>query len=52
MTALAFRAAAAYGRVAPDGYPAAAPGDVDLVCLSAPNDHDYAEQVRRLEGVA
>ena len=48
----AFRAAAAYGHVAPDGYPAASPGVVDLCCLSAPNDHDYAAQVARLTPAA
>ena len=43
-----FRAAAAYGRVPPDGYPPEAPGEIDLVCLSEPNDRDYAAQFARL----
>jgi len=43
----AFRAAAAYGHVPPDGYPLASPGAVDRCCLSKPNDHDYAKQIAR-----
>ena len=49
----AFRAAAAFGHVAPDGFAAAANaggdgGRVDEVCLSEPNDRDYAAQLALL----
>jgi hypothetical protein len=47
----AFRAAAAFGHIPPDGYPrrkeAGAP---ELTCLSKTNDHDYDAQLRALYG--
>eukprot|EP00967_Tisochrysis_lutea_P138180 scaffold248999_cov30-Tisochrysis_lutea.AAC.1 len=46
----AFRSAAAYGHIAPDGYPKAAEvGEPDRLCLSQSNDDDYEEQVRLWE---
>ena len=45
----AFRAAAAYGHVEPDGYPKAAEeGGPDRECLSLANDDDYAQQLRAM----
>ena len=44
----AFRAAAAFGHVLPDGYPKAAEaGEPDRRCLSESNDADYEAQLRR-----
>jgi len=45
----AFRSAAAFGHVALDGQTGRPEGRVDRVCLSEPNDHDYARQVALLE---
>lgn len=43
-----FRAAAAYGHVAPDGYPPEREeGEPDELCLSRANDRDFEEQVLR-----
>jgi len=42
----AFRAAAAYGHIKPDGYPKEKEGEVDLICLSKANDADYEERIR------
>ncbi|GMI06687.1 hypothetical protein TrRE_jg6408 [Triparma retinervis] len=43
----AFRAAAAYGHVPPDGYPKTKEGSVvDTVCLSRANDADYEDRVK------
>jgi hypothetical protein len=45
----AFRGAAAYGHVAPDGYPRDEERDVpDRLCLSKSNDRDYEEALKRL----
>ena len=41
--------AAAFGHVALDGQTGRPEGRVDRVCLSEPNDHDYARQVALLE---
>lgn len=44
----AFRAAAAYGHIPPDGYPKAGEqGEPDRECLSRSNDDDYEEQLSR-----
>lgn len=37
----AFRGAAAFGHVPPDGYPKVAESGADRLCLSKANDHDY-----------
>ena len=43
----AFRAAAAYGHIPPDGYPKEAEGgEPDRVCLSKANDADYEARVK------
>ena len=45
----AFRAAAAFGHIEPDGYPKAAEdGSPDRECLSKANDADFAQQLRKL----
>jgi uncharacterized membrane protein YgcG len=47
----AFRAAAAFGHVAPDGYPRAKEhGTPDLLCMSKANDRDYEEKVGQMGG--
>jgi len=49
----AFRAAAAYGYVPPDGYPKAAEeGEPERLCLSKSNDGDYEERVKQFEAAA
>lgn len=47
----AFRAAAAFGHAALDGYPKAKEsGQPDEMCLSMANDDDYSQQLARLQG--
>ena len=46
----AFRGAAAFGHIEPDGYPKAAEaGEPELLCLSRANDDDYEAQLENLE---
>ena len=45
----AFRSAAAYGRVPPDGYPQTAEdGTPERACLSKANDRDYEQALAAL----
>ena len=49
----AFRAAAGFGHVDPDGYPREKEeGNPDRVCLSKSNDHDYERWNERLSAPA
>ena len=46
----AFRAAAAFGRVDPDGYPRAkGNGEPDRLCLSRANDDDYERKIKAFD---
>lgn len=46
----AFRAAAAFGRVDPDGYPRAKEnGEPDRLCLSRANDDDYERKIKAFD---
>ena len=48
----AFRGAAAFGHIEPDGYPKAAEaGEPELLCLSRANDDDYEAQLENLENL-
>eukprot|EP00966_Prymnesium_polylepis_P252490 5837295-Prymnesium_polylepis.1 len=49
----AFRGAAAFGHIEPDGYPKEAESsEPELVCLSKANDDDYNAQLQRLDPAA
>ena len=49
----AFRGAAAFGHIEPDGYPKAAEaGEPELLCLSRANDDDYEAQLENLDPAA